>query len=53
LAPSDARLAALEAKVAGAPTTLRAYRSDWANFTLWCDGIGASRLPAAPGVVAT
>jgi len=25
---------------------------DWANFTLWCDGIGASRLPAAPGVVA-
>jgi len=58
LAPSEARLAALEAKVARAvvraraPATLRAYRSDWADFAVWCDGIGTSALPAAPGVVA-
>jgi site-specific recombinase XerD len=52
------RLADLEAKVARAvtrsraPATLRAYHSDWRDFTLWCETIGASALPATPSVVA-
>lgn len=52
------RLAALEAKVARAvtrsraPATLRAYRSDWRDFALWCETIGVPALPAAPSVVA-
>ncbi len=35
-----------------APSTLRAYRSDWADFVLWCDGREVSSLPAAPDTVA-
>jgi Phage integrase, N-terminal SAM-like domain len=32
--------------------TRRAYRSDWAHFTRWCDGMGATALPASPQTVA-
>jgi site-specific recombinase XerD len=32
--------------------TRRAYRSDWAHFTRWCDGMGAEPLPALPQTVA-
>lgn len=52
------RLAALEVKVARAvtrsraPVTLRAYRSDWRDFALWCETIGVRALPATPSVVA-
>lgn len=52
------RLAALEAKVAAAvtrgraPATLRAYRSDWADFTLWCEALGIDFLPADAATVA-
>ncbi len=35
-----------------APSTLRAYRSDWQHFVAWCDGRRASALPAAPETVA-
>ena len=35
-----------------APSTLRAYRSDWAHFVVWCEGRGASALPANPETVA-
>ena len=35
-----------------APSTLRAYRSDWDHFTAWCEGRKASFLPAAPETVA-
>ncbi len=51
------RLAALEAKVAAAvvrsraPATLRAYRSDWKDFALFCEQLGVSALPATPAVV--
>jgi len=37
---------------AKAPNTLRAYRSDWAHFTAWCEGQGVPSLPAAPETVA-
>ena len=37
---------------ARAPNTLRAYRSDWAHFTAWCEGQGVPSLPAAPETVA-
>lgn len=32
-----------------APNTLRAYRSDWADFTGSCDARGLESLPASPG----
>jgi integrase len=34
------------------PNTLRAYRSDWADFTGWCDTRGLESLPASPSTVA-
>ena len=37
---------------AKAPSTLRAYRSDWVNFAVWCDGHGRACLPALPETVA-
>ena len=52
------RLAVLEAKVAAAvgrsraPATLRAYLSDWNDFSVFCDQLGVAALPAAPSVVA-
>jgi site-specific recombinase XerD len=33
--------------------TRRAYKSDWADFTAWCEGAGESSLPATPISVAT
>lgn len=35
-----------------APATVRAYRSDWADFAAWCERYGAAPLPAAPEIVA-
>ena len=35
-----------------AASTLRAYRSDWAHFAAWCEGRGATSLPAHPETVA-
>ena len=35
-----------------APSTLRAYRSDWQHFVSWCDGRTVLSLPAAPETVA-
>lgn len=35
------------------PNTQRAYRSDWNDFTAWCDEQHAARLPADPATVAT
>ena len=35
-----------------APSTLRAYRSDWAIFERWCHARGIQSLPAAPEAVA-
>ncbi len=35
-----------------APSTLRAYRSDWQHFITWCDGRTVSSLPASPETVA-
>ena len=52
------RLEALEAKVAAAvvrsraPATLRAYRSDWKDFAVFCEQLGVDALPASPAVVA-
>jgi site-specific recombinase XerD len=33
-------------------STRRAYKSDWADFTAWCEAAGESPLPAAPIAVA-
>jgi len=35
-----------------APSTLRAYRSDWVIFERWCHARGIQPLPAAPEAVA-
>ena len=35
-----------------APSTLRAYRSDWQHFVAWCDGRGVLSLPAGACTVA-
>jgi integrase len=45
----DARRYIASAK---APATLRAYRSDWAHFTTWCDTHGRDALPTEPETVA-
>jgi site-specific recombinase XerD len=37
---------------AKAENTLKAYRSDWADFTTWCDAQGLTTMPAEPGTVA-
>jgi integrase len=37
---------------AKAPNTRKAYRSDWNDFTAWCEDHGLSPLPAAPETVA-
>ena len=37
---------------AKAPSTLRAYRSDWRHFTAWCRDRDVPALPAAPETVA-
>lgn len=37
---------------ARAENTTRAYRSDWADFTTWCESHAVASLPAAPDTVA-
>ena len=32
--------------------TRRAYRTDWADFTSWCEGVNLAVLPAAPATTA-
>ena len=39
-------------RAAKAPSTLRAYRSDWDHFTRWCTAHSLSPLPASPETVA-
>jgi site-specific recombinase XerD len=52
------RLSELEAKIHGAvqasrsPATIKAYRSDWADFALWCATNALEPLPATPATVA-
>ncbi len=52
------RLNELESKVAQAlqasraESTLKAYRTDWADFTLWCESAGLDSLPATAATVA-
>jgi hypothetical protein len=56
--PSGAGLGALAGRardyagLAKAPNTLRAYRSDWRDFTSWCAEHGLGSLPAARETVA-
>lgn len=40
------------ARQALSPATLRAYKSDWADFLSWCRAAGANPVPAAPETVA-
>jgi integrase len=47
-----ARRAGEYAKAARAPSTKRAYAADMRAFVTWCEGIGASSLPAQPEIVA-
>jgi hypothetical protein len=47
LSELDARAAEFARTSRGAATE-RAYRSDWADFTGWCDRAGVSALPADP-----
>jgi len=37
---------------AKAPSTVRAYRSDWRDFKTWCAASGLTSMPAAPETVA-
>ena len=36
---------------ATAPSTLRAYKADWAHFAQWCAAHGFAPVPAAPEIV--
>jgi hypothetical protein len=40
------------ARDALAPETKRAYATDWAHFTAWCQAAGCTPLPAEPAAVA-
>jgi integrase len=57
LAGKAMELAGLAAAAAGyaagskAPSTRRAYRSDWEHFTTWCALCGLQALPADPATV--
>ena len=48
----DAEAARRFAAAARSDATLRAYRSDWADFSAWCDERGLAPMPAAPETVA-
>jgi integrase len=62
LAPLQPTLTELEARLqqqaraylraSKAPSTLRAYRSDWQHFSAWCQGREAASLPSTPETVA-
>ena len=53
LAPlqADAESARRFAQAARSDATLRAYRSDWADFSAWCDERGLAPMPATPETV--
>jgi site-specific recombinase XerD len=57
LAQRDAAAAAVRAQDYAAQSlsasTLRAYRSDWAQFRDWCAGCALAPLPAEPATVAS
>lgn len=48
----DHRKAAAYAVNAKSPATQDAYRSDWADFVIWCGSRGYMDLPASPQTVA-
>ena len=48
---ADAEAARRFAAAARSDATLRAYRSDWADFSAWCDDRGLAAMPAAPETV--
>ena len=48
---ADAEAARRFASAARSDATLRAYRSDWADFSTWCDDRGLVSMPAAPETV--
>ena len=52
LAVSLAEQARAYAQAAKAPSTLRAYRSDWRHFAAWCLEGGRASLPSSPETVA-
>jgi integrase len=39
------------ARASRSVATLRAYRTDWADFTAWCDGMGQTPMPSDPALV--
>ena len=49
---ADAASARRFAEAARSDATLRAYRSDWADFQAWCRSRGAPSMPATPETVA-
>ena len=48
---ADAEAARRFADAARSDATLRAYRSDWADFSAWCDERGLRAMPATPETV--
>jgi integrase len=52
-AAGDAALARAQAQArsAGAPNTLRAYKADWQHFAAWCAAHGFVPIPAVPATV--
>jgi integrase len=48
---ADAAAARRFAEAARSDATLRAYRSDWADFTAWCEARDLRAMPASPETV--
>lgn len=54
--PESERLSAAEAEyvqAARAANTLRGYRTDWSEFTRWCDNAGMPAFPASAQAIST
>ena len=54
--PESERLSADEAKyvqAARAANTLRGYRTDWSEFTRWCEDAGVTAFPATAQAIST
>ena len=49
---ADAEAARRFAEAARSDATLRAYRSDWADFEAWCESRALAPMPATPETVA-
>jgi len=52
MSPEEAAIVFKYARASKAKNTWRSYGTQWKSFVAWCGDLGASSLPASPGIVA-